>query len=453
MSTPLLSNDCVNIICYDQVNEVLKETSSSNEILVKPNRSVFHSGYQISSAILLTTNAVQAVVNRLLNNNSIKSSDENSGAALFANMALSHFSNKILKGNWRDVDSTTRQCFVLTGNVASAMTFDTAAYLLIPGGSQQSILGQTTAVALANSFNFYCAMLAMRILGQKSYAKGEGLHEQPTHMDLRKGIICIIVVAKGIGISTLNRIVVRDSVSSIVLNTASAELATRLYKSGRAAENTTSGKIRTIVLYTLLSITADAMMGIFLPSIDGVYRNWTDPLRYFGPATFSSILSGTRLLIKTKSNEEQGAKESAPLEVMPLVSKKIKPKYKQGNSLVAVVAMPVIAAAAYYANASYFNASKTFSLGIKLIQHNVNSIAVKDLYKKVKNTSQHLLVSSLPLIAAASVEFLARRFGILSAPTNAWDSPITAISLGITANFIGTTVSNKLLKSNEVDDE
>ena len=417
--------------------------------------SVVSKEYLASGAVLLTTTAMHALANRLMESNTTDENEERRIAPLFTNMALSPFSNKILRGNWREVDSYHNQLVVLTAHSVSALTFD-AILFCIPGASQTSFFGKASSVALSNCFNLLASMPVHAVLGKKSYSKNvPTIDEQAIHATwpIRRRCTYALVTASAIVTSIANRQMEPDSALSIVFSTASSELSSKLFRIGSKAEDETAQKIRVIVCYGLFSILADAAVGLVVPG--AIAYPLTHPLRYFGPTAITALLSMLKQLAKAKVDESdkeekrirKALSKQQEVEESCLTKKSWSFLIKKKALAISAIGAPILATVATCTNA-VTGGSKAVSLGIKLVQHTLCFTALRTLFKRSANTSQQLVLALSPLVLGAGVELASRTIFPLSQ-----GFPVTAVSLGITANLLGLLISNKLLKVKDNDDE
>jgi hypothetical protein len=88
---------------------------------------VLTDAYLLNGGIIFFTTTLQSTLNQLLDNNSLSSICQDRSFTASIDNSFSHFNKKMLKGNWKKVDSQSKQLLVLVGYVASAFIMDFAA--------------------------------------------------------------------------------------------------------------------------------------------------------------------------------------------------------------------------------------------------------------------------------------------------------------------------------------
>jgi len=418
--------------------------------------SVITKEFMASGALLLITTAAHAIANRLMDSNRSVENEELRIAPFLTNMAIAPFSNKVLRGNWREVDSHTSQLCVLTAHVASALTFDAALFLL-PGGTQTSFIGKASSIALSNCFGHLAAMPVIEVLGKKSYSvNAPKIDEQALQANwtIRRRATYALVATSALVTSYINRQMEPDTALSIVFSTASTELSSKLFRQGAKAEDETAQKIRVLVFYTLFSVLGDATVGLAFPGVAAYPL--THPLRYLGPTGATAILSMLKQFAKVKveesdredkkSRKAKGTKDEA--QTSCLAKESWSYLIKRKALTISAIAAPILAVGATCINTLY-GGSKTVSLGIKLVQHTLCFTAMRTIFKKSVNTNQQLALALSPLVIGLGVELISKAIFPLLIP----GLPATAVALGMSANLLGLLVSNKLLKVKDNDDE
>jgi hypothetical protein len=454
--------ECADLSAHEpkpQPQEVAKATEQVVVKIAQPESSVerptvITKEFAASGAILLTTTAMHAIANRLMLNGSDQD-EERRIAPFFTNMAIAPFSNKILRGNWREVDSHAKQLVVLTAHTASALTFD-AALFLIPGGKQASFFGKASSIALSNCFGLLASMPVFTVLGKSSYSVNAPKIDEQTlkaSWTTRRRATYALVATSAMVTSLVNRQMEPDSALSIVFSTTSTELSSKLFRQGSKAEDETTQKIRVIVFYTLFSVLGDAAVGLVLPGVAAYPL--THPFRYIGPTGATAILSMLKQLAKVKveesdKEEKKNRKADNKQNEAPescLTKKSWSYLIKKKALSLSAIAAPILAAVATCVN-TYAGGSPTVSLGIKLVQHTLCFTAMRTLFKKSVNSSQQITLALSPLLIGVGVELASKAiFPFIPG------LPVTAVALGITANLLGLLVSNKLLKVKDNDDE
>jgi len=443
--------------------DVLSHNNTLPNNTITNSDAILTNGYIANGSILLSTISIQSIINKLINNNDISSAEDDRNATLIMDMGFAHFSNKMLKGNWSEVDSTAKQLLVLSGYIAAAVASDATAYL-IPSNTNQTIcIGKTTVIAIANALGYLSAMGASSILGKKLYTKGLSEPDAgPTSSSCKKAASGALVAAVAMATATTNRILLdSNSALSIVLNLASHEVVSKLLKVGQRSEDEPSKKVMLLASYWLLAVAADAFIGTVIPSS----LSFSDPRRYFGGTTVGATASFLRVSVKhlldhgKEGKKEKGkgkikVKKGTATEGTALIPQKA-PQEKKGISRwralaagVVAVATPIVAIAANHLEC--ITQSPMLSLAVKVTQHNVNSLALRELFTSVTGTLWKTVVALAPIALATGSEFIAHAIDPVG---SALSLSVTGVAVATGTSFLGMAVSNSLVRGDGDNDD
>src|SRR5581483_981364 len=82
---------------------------------------IFTAPFVASAAIVASTTTLQSITNSLLKSNNFSEKSVDGSTELMRSMAFAHFLNKMVKGNFTDVDSEGKQLVVLLAYIAWAV--------------------------------------------------------------------------------------------------------------------------------------------------------------------------------------------------------------------------------------------------------------------------------------------------------------------------------------------
>lgn len=408
------------------------------EVLSQPD-PIVTKAYLANGSIVCLTTAVQAVVNSLLNNNAIKQGESANSLALLLDMVFANFSNKMVKGNWSEVDSVKKQSAVLLSYLAQAIACDMLTSRIPFSNNQPLIIGQASVVAALNALGYATAMASAAILNKRTYTKGEWplqTNEENPYRNGRRAASALLVAVMAMGASAANRVLIDPaSAVGIVLNMACSEVVNKIFKSGQGTEDKTANKIKLLACYFLSAVRADALIGFAIPSP----FPRTNPWRYFSGTTVGATLSFVKVSAKALLDHDRVLIKGAPVEKKPPSKTRI---VVAGLSSVAI---PLATIALNHI--SYVNQSPTLSLAVKMVQHNANALAIGELFKLSTGTLQRVAISLVPAALAIGTELAANAID----PKNAGFS-VLSVAAGLAASYCGMTLSGWLLGNVNSDD-
>ena len=494
------------------------DSSQQVEAKATPDE-ILTNAYLSNGAIVVLTNAFQATLNRLMDNNDLSSGSKDNHFTSSVDVSFTHFNNKMVKGNWAEVDSNGKQLLALLGYTTTAALSDIAASLIPTKNGSGNLIGKTTALAAVNSITYLSAMSIGAVLGKKTFRKGAALTKVAATLAQKIGSIGLVGVAS-IGTALANRLFI-DAKSSFgtVLNLVANEVVNKLFKTGQGSEKELSKKVKLLAAYCVVSIVADLLVGVVIPnSIPASnFGHYLSPTSVGAFASFAKISSKALLddeKPETKKKDKQtyqlveapspAAVEMVPFEkqqvavtveledekpetkkkdkqvyqlveasspttvemvpfekqqvavtieadkqvvIAPVEVKKPVSKLRVISALVVTVATPIIVIASNHL--AFTKESSTASFGIKLLQHNVNALAVRELFKCATGSAQRLAVTLIPPVLALGAEFAANYVD----PAGPMLLPVTGIAIATAASYLGMTVSGKLFGRTEIDDD
>jgi len=397
------------------------------------NARILTQGYVVNGGIVVSATLVQALVNRILNNNSIQSGEKSTSPKLLLDMVFANFANKMVKGNWTEVDSLAKQVVVLVAYVIQAIAFDTLAYTMPFPYTQPLPLGQASLVATVNALGYVSAMASAAILSKRTYTLGTQTRGATTALQLnaKRGASGALVAVMASGSAVANRILVdQSSALGIVLNMGTSEIVNKIFKTGQGTESEITNKIKLLFFYGCMAIAADVSIGLILPST----YSYTSPWRYLGGTSIGAGLSFCKVSAKALLDH---SRESATASENPESQQGVS-KWRMGAAVVSSLAIPLCAIAANHL--SVINSSPTLSLACKMVQHNLNALAVSELFKLSTSTIQRIGVSLIPAAVSIGAELIANTVD----PKNHGFS-VTSVALATAASYLGMTVSGWLL--------
>ena len=306
---------------------------------------------------------------------------------------------------------------------------------------------------------YVCQMSASKILGKKTYLKGDGADDEetePANITARKAANCGLVIIIGMGLAAVNRAVDSNTALSVVFNTSGQEFTNKLYRAGQKVEKETANRVKVIMTCWVLSVASDVLMGLMVPRIDGLQLSLNDPLRYFSLATLASTISTIKLLARARRDNEEDDKDKQTVKSKASKKDKRAKKtrsvslWKKIGSAVGAVATPVLTIIANQVNA-VTSRSGTASLAIKMVQHSMNQMFMRDLFKRATSTLEQVAVIVGPLAAALCTELIAQT--IIPGQGGTWDLPVTAVATGMAAGFTAQAISNRIFQRSDDDDD
>jgi len=437
------------------------------DIVSKPYE-ILTAGYLTNGGILVTGTALQAIVNRICNNNNFSGAAEEGSTELMRDMAFAHFLNKILKGNWTDVDSEAKQVLVLLANIAMATACDAAAFMIPSSGEQPFFIGQATAVAVVNSLGYFSTMAASKILGKKLFTigpdaappkvkkvKGAKKSQQktpPTDLNKRRVASGALMLTVAGGAAAANRLIIgAGGALGVVLNMACSEVVNKIFKAGQATEEGLANKVKLLAFYWFSSIAADVVMGLVLPAPIPLSSVW----RYIGATSIGATMSFAKVTAKAALDVVPEEPPKAAGEATHLLAEPQNQApadegrattCKTIGSAIATLVTPILTLAAY--GSSAITNSATLSYATKLLQHNITSLAARGLFQAALGSLQRACAAITPVVIGATVELTARAAGVQGT-----GFPIIGVAVATSAGFAGMTVSDMCVRGNGDTDD
>ncbi|MBS0655789.1 MAG: hypothetical protein JSR46_08430, partial [Verrucomicrobia bacterium] len=385
-----------------------------------------------------SVSATQALVNRLVDNNSIRSAKGHESWSIMMDMAFAHFSNKVVKGNWQAVDHEVKQVMVLIAYVAAATLFDASAYLLPVPGNQTLPIGQATIISSVNAMGYFTAMASAAILQKHTYMlvnPDVDPNKERTSLNMRRLASGVLLAGIAMGASASNRLLVSGgSAFGVVMSLATNEVVNKIFKTGQSTEDTTCKKIALLGFYGLTTVAADVAMGLILPSS----VPWNAPNRYFGATTMGGVISTIKVSAKALLNHNRT--KDKDLDEEALQRKNCIAKAQAIGAAIATVAVPTLAIVA-----NHFPVLKSYptvSLGIKLVQHNLTALAAQELHAAVTGVFKRSMVALAPVAVSLAGELIANH---IDPKNGGWS--VTGVAIATAASYLGMAVSNWLCPS------
>lgn len=418
--------------------------------------SIFTPGYKANAALLEVSMAAQAIINFKLGNNNLKSTSSNR-ATLILDSAFTRFQNKLLKANWEAVDSTQNQFIALAAITAPAVGSDIVTYFL-SGGEQTTVIGKVGALAIVNALNYLGIMATSKAILRPAYLKGsigkiamkkdkaiEALwgKASPARKKYSSGAL-VGVSAAVAGIA--NRILVNsDSSVGIIFNIASNDILNKIFKTGRKAEKGTSAQIKLLAFYWFIALGSDVVVGAIIPGGSGVWK-------FIGATSIGATLTFFKLTAKVvidhdraekKEKKQSGASQSSEKQEETKVSK----RWRIGIASLVATVSPIFAVITNQVSA--IKNSSTLSVGVKLVQDNLNSLAIREIYLNTRGAIQETAACLLPIGLALGTEYIASTVAPIG-----MGLIVTGVAVATAATYLGMTVSGKFLpETNDKDDD
>jgi hypothetical protein len=403
------------------------------------SQAIITKGYIANAGATLSISALQALVNRILNNNGIHSEKNEGSWTIMMDMTFAHFSNKMVKGNWAAVDSEKKQILVLISYVCAAALFDTGASFLPIGQSQSFPLGQATIIAGVNALGYASAMASAAILQKHTYTiqnKLDDPDKERSSLNVRRFASGALLGGIAMGAAASNRLLVSTgSAFGVVLNIANNEVVNKIFKTGQGTEDSTAKKIALLGFYAIMATASDCIIGLALPSS----LPYSSPSRYFGGTTMGATISFLKVSAKALLDHDRidTAKKGKTEEVVDfeaLEKKKRSAKWKAIGACAATVAVPALTILANHSN--YLAQTSMLSLGIKLVQHNLTALAAQEMFKATTSVFWRAVGALAPVGVALAGELVANYID----PSRAGFA-VTGVAVATAASYLGMTTS------------
>jgi hypothetical protein len=302
-------------VALEVLSEPVEEQGATQTIVTRP--------YVINGSIVCLTTALQSFLNNLLHNNDIRQGDSANSIALLLDMGFADFSNKMVKGNWTEVDSAKKQAAVLFAYVLQAVACDVVASRIPLANNQPLIIGQATVVAALNALGYATAMASAAILNKRTYTKAvvplPAASETP-NQNIRRAASGALVALMAAGSAVANRLLIDPtSAMGVVLNMACSEVVNKIFKTGQGTEDQTANKIKLLAFYFVSAVAADAVTGFFI----GGSLPLTSPWRYVSGTTVGATLSFIKVSAKALLDHDRTAEQGKQAEKVAAVKKPV----------------------------------------------------------------------------------------------------------------------------------
>lgn len=412
-------------------------------LLEEVHEPILTKGYLINGAVVVGTTALQALFNRISNNNDLTSGKTKDNWKAMTNTGLTHVTNKVAKGNYLHVNSVLKQAAVLAAWNAQAVAFDLIAYAVpIPGSTQALPIGLATAGALLNTAGYFSAIGSSAILGKRTYTIF-GLEnppaEVPTHINLRRAASSGLVALTAMGASALNRTLVNpNSAFGTIFALAIHDIINKFMKAGQASESKTSSKIILLAMNALAAISSDVLMGYVIPSTIAL----TSPSRYFGLISTGAGLECLKISAKAALDHDR-----MPLEDIDPATQAKRARSRTIKGVVGAImtyAMPILAIATNHS--SLPGQSPNASLMIKQVQHALGGLGYQEVFKATSG-----LWRTAAVVAPGVVALAGDLFANWLDPARASFSA-THVVVGSLTSYAGMTLSSYLMGKDDLDD-